>query len=189
MIYRFKGHNNYPQKAAVRISPGHKAEAIKLVEQEFSKLFPGTAFEYNWVNEQFKSAYGEEEKLIKIIGIFSFFSLLLSILGVYALSVIVAANRIKEIGIRKVNGAKVFQIMKIMNKNFVEGIFIALVIAIPVSLIIVRKWLESFAYKTGLSWWIFLLAGLLALIVAVFAVTLQTWQAARKNPVEALRYE
>jgi len=97
--------------------------------------------------------------------------------------------RTKEIGIRKVNGARISEVLVLLNKDFVKWIGIAFLIATPVSYYAMSKWLENFAYKTTLSWWIFALAGLLALGIALLTVSWQSWRAARRNPVEALRYE
>jgi putative ABC transport system permease protein len=98
-------------------------------------------------------------------------------------------KRTKEIGIRKVNGAKVSEVMTMLNRDFVRWVIIAFFIATPAAWFVMHKWLENFAYKTNLSWWIFALAGLLALGIALFTVSFQSWKAATKNPIESLRYE
>jgi putative ABC transport system permease protein len=98
-------------------------------------------------------------------------------------------SRTKEIGVRKVNGAKVSEILTMLNKDFVKWVAIAFVIATPTAYYAMNKWLENFAYKTVLSWWIFALAGLAALGIALLTVSWQSWKAATRNPVEALRYE
>jgi len=98
-------------------------------------------------------------------------------------------KRTKEIGIRKVNGAKISEILILLNADFVKWVAIAFLIATPISYFTMQKWLENFAYKTELSWWIFALSGLLALGVALVTVSFQSWKAATRNPVEALRYE
>ena len=95
----------------------------------------------------------------------------------------------KEIGIRKVNGAKVSEILGMLNRDFVKWVGIAFIIAVPVSYFAMNKWLEGFAYKTTLSWWIFALSGVIALGIALLTVSWQSWRAATRNPVEALRYE
>ncbi len=95
----------------------------------------------------------------------------------------------KEIGLRKVNGATVSEVIVLLNKDFVKWIAVAFVIAVPISWFAMNKWLQNFAYRTELSWWIFLLSGLLALMIAVFTVSRQSWRSATRNPVEALRYE
>jgi putative ABC transport system permease protein len=98
-------------------------------------------------------------------------------------------HRVKEIGIRKINGAMISEILTMLNKSFVSWIAIAFIIATPISWFAMHKWLENFAYKTELSWWIFAVAGLLALGIALLTVSWITWRAATRNPVEALRYE
>ena len=101
----------------------------------------------------------------------------------------VSVARTKEVGIRKINGAETSDIMAMLNMNFIKSVFIAFVIATPIAYYAMHKWLENFAYKTDLSWWIFALAGLLALGIALLTVSWQSWRAATRNPVEALRYE
>jgi putative ABC transport system permease protein len=98
-------------------------------------------------------------------------------------------QRTEEIGIRKINGAKVSEILTFLNKDFLKWVAIAFIIASPIAYYAMNKWLENFAYKTELSWWIFALAGLLALEIALLTVSWQSWRAATRNPVEALRYE
>ena len=105
------------------------------------------------------------------------------------MSLFACQRRIKEIGVRKVNGAKVSEILTMLNKDFVKWVAIAFLVATPIAYYASHKWLESFAYKTELSWWIFALAGLLALGIALLTVSWQSWRAATRNPVEALRYE
>ncbi len=110
-------------------------------------------------------------------------------MGLFTLTILTMNRRIKEIGIRKVNGAKTIEILTLLNNNFVKWVAIAFVISTPLAYFAMNKWLENFAYKTELSWWIFALAGLLALGIALLTVSFQSWKAARRNPVESLRYE
>jgi putative ABC transport system permease protein len=98
-------------------------------------------------------------------------------------------RRTKEIGLRKVNGATIPEVMVLLNKNFVKWVSIAFIIACPLAFIAMHKWLQNFAYKTSLSLWVFVVSGLLALAIALLTVSLQSWRAATRNPVEALRYE
>jgi putative ABC transport system permease protein len=94
-----------------------------------------------------------------------------------------------EIGIRKINGAKATEVMAMLNKDFIRWVTIAFIVAAPVAWYVMHKWLQNFAYRTELSWWVFALAGFLALVIALLTVSWQSWRAATKNPVEALRYE
>jgi len=110
-------------------------------------------------------------------------------MGILAMSLFMCQRRIKEIGIRKVNGARIAEVIAMLNKDFVKWVAIAFVIATPIAWYTMHKWLEDFAYKTEVSWWIFALSGLLTLGIALLTVSWRSWKAATRNPVEALRYE
>ncbi|MDA3891008.1 MAG: FtsX-like permease family protein [Salinivirgaceae bacterium] len=135
----------------------------------------------------FKSSY--DKTLFAFTGYASLFAIFVAGLGLIGLSLFMAERKVKEIGIRKVNGARTHEILVLLNSNFIKWISIAFVIACPLAYLAMNTWLQSFAYKTTLSWWIFILAGFLALIIALLTVSWQTYRAARRNPVEALRYE
>jgi len=120
---------------------------------------------------------------------FSLLAVLIALVGLFGLTVFTTQTRIKEIGIRKVNGARVSEILAMLNKDFVKWVIVAFVVATPVAYYTMHRWLENFAHKTELSWWIFAVAGLLALGIALLTVSWQSWRAATRNPVEALRYE
>ncbi len=137
----------------------------------------------------FKQIYNSEQALNMLINVFSLIVFGILVLGLTGLSLYISENRIKEIGIRKVNGARVSEVMSMLNKNFVRWVGIAFVIATPIAYYAMNKWLQNFAYKISLSWWIFALAGLLALGIALLTVSWQSYRAASRNPVEALRYE
>jgi putative ABC transport system permease protein len=137
------------------------------------------------VNQQYKSEY----ILRKILLSFSLAGLLIGIMGISALAFFTAQLRTKEIGIRKANGAKTNQIVQMLNRDFTIWVLVAFLIASPISWYAMNQWLQNFAYKTALSWWIFALAGVIALGIALLTVSWQSWRAARRNPVESLRYE
>ena len=137
----------------------------------------------------YQQVYKSEFLQAKLLSVFTIIALLICSMGLFGLALIVTRQRIKEIGVRKVNGAKELEILTMLNRDFVKWVVIAFVIATPVAYFTMSKWLENFAYKTSLSWWIFALAGLLALGIALLTVSFQSWKAARGNPVEALRYE
>ena len=189
MIYQFGRHHNYPGYLTIRVEDGELSESVAFIKGQWKKLFPNVPFEYESVREKYQSAYGEEEKLAKITSVFSILAMLLSLLGIFALSALQSEKRTKEIGIRKVNGAKISEVMTMLNRDFIKWVAIAFVVATPLAYYATTKWLENFAYKTNLSWWIFALAGLLALGIALLTVSWQSWRAATRNPVEALRYE
>jgi putative ABC transport system permease protein len=116
-------------------------------------------------------------------------TILLCILGILGLSLSINEKRTKEIGIRKINGANKSEILALLNRDFLKWVLIAFIVAAPVALVGMQRWLENFAYRTNLSWWIFVFAGLMTIVIVLTTVSLQSWRAATRNPVEALRYE
>jgi putative ABC transport system permease protein len=146
-------------------------------------------FSFEYLNDRFISRYKSEEKMRTIFSYFMIVAISIAILGMVGLSVFLIERRTKEIGIRKINGASVWEVMAMLTKDFVKWVAIAFVIAIPIAYYAMHNWLENFAYKTELSWWIFVLAGIIALGIALISVSWQSWLAATRNPVEALRYE
>ena len=137
----------------------------------------------------FEKEYQKEQVFSKLIIVFTAIILCILLLGLVGLSLFISERKTKEIGIRKVNGARISEVLIMLNKDFVKWVVVAFVIATPIAYYAMNKWLENFAYKTSLSWWIFALAGLLALGIALLTVSFQSWKAASRNPVESLRYE
>ncbi len=162
---------------------------ISQLDKLWKDRFPGTPFEISFLDDELAANYESLKAQQKIISFFSLLAGLIALTGLFALTVFTTQTKIKEIGIRKVNGAKISEILAMLNKDFVKWVVIAFVIATPIAYYAMNKWLENFAYKTTLSWWIFVLAGLLALGIALLTVSWQSWKAATRNPVEALRYE
>jgi putative ABC transport system permease protein len=173
----------------VRSKSGILPADIERLSEKWKKIFPDQVFEYNFLSDRIANYYKSEHKALNLFLLFAAITIFLCVLGILGLSLSMNERRTKEIGLRKVNGAKVVEVILLLNKDFVKWVSIAFLIAIPIAWFIMHKWLENFAYKTGLSWWIFLLSGLLALGIALLTVSLQSWRAARRNPVEALRYE
>jgi putative ABC transport system permease protein len=110
-------------------------------------------------------------------------------IGLFAISYNTSRKRTKDIGIRKINGATIFEVMFLLNKDFIKWVIVAFLIATPIAWYVMHRWLQSFVYRTQQSWWIFGLAGIIALGIALLTISWQSWRAASKNPVEALRYE
>ncbi|MDO8928526.1 MAG: hypothetical protein Q7W54_06025 [Bacteroidota bacterium] len=163
--------------------------ALADMKSVLDKLFPVCPFVYNEVGDLYRIVYKSELLQARLLSIFTFISLFICCLGLLRLSLLMAQQKIKEIGIRKVNGATISEVMAMLNRDFVKWVAISFVIATPAAYYAMNRWLENFAYKTELSWWIFALAGLLALGIALLTVSWQSWKAATRNPVEALRYE
>ena len=174
---------------SIAVSPDNISQTLKQIEGIWNKVIPNTPFNYFFLDERLGTLYADVQQTVKILFIFTGISILISVLGLFGITFLLLNSRVKEIGIRKVNGAKISEILTMLNKDFVKWVAIAFVIATPIAYYLMTKWLESFAYKTELSWWIFALAGLLALGIALLTVSWQSWRAATRNPVEALRYE
>jgi putative ABC transport system permease protein len=163
--------------------------SMKQVEQLWNGISPSFPFEYKFLDQTYATLYDRDTQFQRLLLYTTLISLVLSCLGLIGLTFFVVEQRTKEIGIRKVNGAKISEVLSMLNRDFVKWIGAAFIIASPISYYAISKWLESFAYKTSLSWWIFALAGVLALGIALLTVSWQSLKAATRNPIEALRYE
>lgn len=166
-----------------------KTSIINSINEVYAKFNPQFPFEYHFFADEFIATYGNERQMLKLLFYFVIVAFLILCFGLYAVSKQIALSKTKEIGIRKVNGARTSEILSLLNKDFVKWVALAFVVATPIAWYAMNKWLEGFAYKTQLSWWIFALAGLMALGIALLTVSWQSWRAARRNPIEALRYE
>ncbi len=164
----------------------HTIEEIKASAAKLSPSFP---IEVSFFDQSIENMYQSELQFRRTFSLFAGSAIVICCLGILAMSMFACQRRIKEIGVRKVNGAKISEILTMLNRDFVKWVAIAFIIAIPIAYYIMNKWLESYAYKTHVSWWVFALAGLMALGIALLTVSFQSWKAATRNPVEALRYE
>ncbi|MFC0875269.1 ABC transporter permease [Saccharicrinis sp. FJH2] len=173
----------------IKISPQDMPETIAGITALWEQLYPEEKFHYAFLNDTFNAAYTADNNFGKVYLFLSLLTIAVAAMGLFALALFASKQRIKEIGIRKVNGAKVYEILAMLNKDFVKWVIVAFIVASPIAWYTMHSWLENFAYKTELSWWIFALAGILALGIAILTVSFQSWRAATKNPVEALRYE
>jgi len=173
----------------VRFQSGMENEAIAQVNSTFGDLYKGYETEITLHKDRLNALYEKEttESRIYMFGIV--LALFIAVMGILGISLFTVRQQVKEIGVRKINGANVSDILSMLNVNIIKWVAIAFVIATPIAYYAMNKWLENFAYKTSLSWWIFALAGLLALGIALLTVSWQSWRAANRNPVEALRYE
>jgi len=173
----------------IKVRGDNIAGTLGFIERSVRQVVPDYLFAYNFLEDNLNKLYKLEQSAGNILSVFSILAVIISCLGMLGLITIITSRRTKEIGIRKVNGAKVSEILVMLNTYFVKWVIIAFILACPVAWYTMHKWLDNFAYKTDLSWWIFGLAGVLALGIALITVSWQTWRAATRNPVEALRYE
>jgi putative ABC transport system permease protein len=170
----------------VRNGAGQGIEAIRKLWEEMLPVYP---LKYQFYDEWFDSLYRSEERFAKTISLFAILAIVISCIGILGLAIFSSERRTKEIGIRKANGAGIMEVMVMLNKEFALWVAIAFIIGVPVMFVSMQKWLSSFAYRTNLDWWIFVLAGMIAFVIALLTVSWQSWKAATRNPVEALRYE
>ena len=173
----------------VRIKSGDITSTVESIKKTFKSYNLAYPLDFKFLDEDYNKLYQTEERMGKIFGYFSFLTIIISCLGLIGLSLFMSEQRTKEIGIRKVNGARISEVMVMLNNDFVKWVAIAFSIATPIAWYVMYRWLENFAYKTELSWWIFAFAGLLTLGIALLTVSWQSWNAATRNPIEALRYE
>ena len=178
-----------PSFIIVRINPENFAQTIDKIKISWLKIVPQTTCDIGFFDDSLAKLYYSEVKISDLFRYFSIIAIFISCIGLFGLSLFVIERRKKEIGVRKVNGAKISEVMILLNNDFIKWVAISFVIATPIAYYAMDKWLENFAYKTTLSWWIFTLSGLMALGIALLTVSWQSWKAATRNPVEALRYE
>jgi putative ABC transport system permease protein len=164
-------------------------KSIDEIKSTASGLSPSFPVEVSFLDQAIENLYRSDLNFRRAFSLFALCAIVICCLGILAMSLSACQRRIKEIGIRKVNGAGISEVMAMLNRDFVKWVMIAFVLATPVAWYIMHTWLESFAYKTVLSWWIFVLAGLIVMGIALLTISWQSWRAATRNPVEALRYE
>ena len=172
----------------IKISDDQKA-AIARVEAKWKEVNPDYPFEFRFLDQTYDDMYQNEARAGAIVTWGMLIAMFITIIGLFAMARYATERRTKEIGVRMVNGAELIDILVLINKNFLKWIIVACVIALPVGWYIMKGWLESFAYRCNLSWWILVLSAMTSLLIAIATVSWQSYMAARKNPVESLRYE
>ncbi len=180
---------NSTETILIKISTENTANVLTNIETVWNDFSPNQALRYSFMDSDFELMYSDVKQMGNIFMCFALLAIIVACLGLFGLVEFITKARIKEIGVRKVNGAKVSELMLMLNSDFIKWVAISFFIATPIAFYAMTKWLENFAYKTTISWWIFALAGILAIGIALATVSWQTFKAARRNPVEALRYE
>jgi ABC-type antimicrobial peptide transport system permease subunit len=164
-------------------------EAIGKIETVFKKYDPENLFEYKFTDQEYAKKFDNEERIGKLSGFFAILAILISCLGLFGLASFVAEQRTKEIGIRKVLGASVINLWRMLSKDFVFLVILSCFIAVPVAYYFLHNWLEDYQYRTEISWWIFAAAGTGALMITLITVSFQAIKAAIANPIKSLRAE
>jgi putative ABC transport system permease protein len=172
---------------SLRVLNDDLPEIVDILRETWKEVCPGHELKYQFYDEWLNNMYKSEERLASAIKFFALLAIMISALGIIGMAEFTIRKRRKEIGIRKVNGAKISEIMILLNKDFLKWSLLAFVLAVPPTWYIMHSWLGTFAYQTPMNWWIFVLAGLLSLIIGLLTVSWQSLRAATRNPVEALR--
>lgn len=173
----------------VRIAKGNTKESLAYIRDTYKKYLNGREFSYTFFDDLLNDTYKDETQLRNLILSFAVLAILISVLGILGMVIFSTDRRTKEIGIRKVMGARNSEIILLFNREFLKWVVVSFIIASPIAWYTMHRWLQNFAYKTEFSWLIFVLAGLIAFVIALTTVNLQSWHTATKNPVEALRNE
>jgi len=173
----------------IKIKPNSINSTIESIQKTYKSFNNPNPLNFHFLDDDFDNLYQTEQRMSKIVGYFTFLAIIISCLGLIGLSSFMIESRTKEIGIRKANGARSSEIFSLLSSEYIIWVTISIVIACPIAWYFMHKWLQNFAYRTNLNWWVFVLAGIVALLIALLTVSWQSWRAARKNPVEALRYE
>jgi putative ABC transport system permease protein len=172
-----------------RLKTASYSGLVARVEKTWNAVNPGTPFEYSFLDQDFQKNYEREERTSQIVSYFTLIAILVACLGLFGLAAFSAEQRVKEIGIRKVLGASVFNLAKLLSGDFIKLVLLAMVIASPLAWYGMTKWLQDFAYKIRIEWWMFSAAGILAVLIALMTVSFQAVKAALANPVKSLRSE
>ncbi len=188
-MYVYDRYNNFSYYN-LRLNPNQSAgQSIAVVERVFREQFPDIPFEYQFVDEEYGRKFSAEERVGSLAGIFTGLAILISCLGLFGLTSFVAEQRTKEIGVRKVLGASVFNVWNMLSKDFLKLVIISCFIAIPIAYYVMNGWLQEYPYRVILEWWIFALAVIGAMGITVMTVSFQAIRAATQNPVTSLRDE
>ena len=176
-------------ETAFKVDPANMKQLVSQVEKEWTKLAPSYPFSYKFLDESFNNMYRAEQRAGQVALSFSVLAIVIACLGLFGLASFMAEQRTKEIGVRKVLGASMNNIVSMLSRDFLRLVLVSAVFAIPLSWFIMHRWLENFAYRVNISWWVFVLAAILALLIALVTISFQTVKAALTNPVDSLRSE
>jgi len=176
-------------RISVRLKPGNVSDQINMLKKAWKKVAPNQDFEYHFLDETLAASYKQEQKMSVIVQLASMLSIFIACMGLFGLATLTVTRRTKEIGIRKVLGANVGAIVKLLSGDFVVLVIIASLVAFPVAWWTLQDWLSDFAYSINISWWVFIAAAFTTIIIALVTVSVQTIKAALANPVKSLRTE
>ncbi|MDE5639721.1 MAG: ABC transporter permease [Odoribacter sp.] len=187
IYFPYEGVYGYP--AMFFRVQGNPQEAIRLVQSKWNDLNPGTPFDYHFLDQSYAQLYKAETNAENILSAAMAVTLVISVAGLFAMAYYTTQRRLKEVGVRKVNGASVKELLLLLNRDFFVWVGISYLLACPLAFLFMKSWLEGFVERTTLSWWVFVLAGAVTFVVTLLTVSYQTWQASNVNPVKCLKDE
>jgi putative ABC transport system permease protein len=187
-IYQMTGDQSYVVTVKINTRMG-VSKALSDIEKIFGKYNPELPFDYKFIDQEYSKKFGDEERIGKLASFFAVLAIFISCLGIFGLATFIAEQRTKEVGVRKVLGASVFSIWRLLSKDFIMLLIISLIIASPTAYYFMHNWLQNYPYHSEISWWIFVLAGIGALLITLLTVSFQAIKAALMNPVKCLRME
>jgi len=179
----------YLDNMVIRLQAASSAETIARLEEIWRRTVPDRPFEYFFLDQAFDNTYRQERRLAKILNTFAALAVAIGCLGLFGLSSYATQQRTKEMGIRKVMGATVTGVVSLLSRDFLKLVLLANIIAWPVAYLVLNRWLQDFAYRIEIGWWMFVLAGGLALLIAMLTVSIQALRVALENPIKSMRYE
>ncbi len=181
--------NSFYNRVSIKISRNNVQSTISAIESTWNKNMPDTPFEFTFLDQKLEQLYLSEQQQGVLFTIFSGIAIFIACLGLFGLSAFTITQRVKEIGVRKVLGASVSQIVVELSGSFLRLVLFSTIIAFPIAWYLMNKWLVSFAFRVGISWWIFVIAGTIAMLIAFATISFQSIKAALANPVKSLRGE
>lgn len=181
--------DNGLRQLSAKINGARATEAIAFIRSVWMKELPDVPFEYQFLDDHFSEVYRVDSQVSSVVSILAVLIIIISCLGLFGLASYSAEKRVKEIGVRKVLGASVQNIVLLLSSHFIRLVIIANIIAWPIALYIINKWLQGFAYRINIEWWVFAIAGGVSVIIAFATVSFQSIKAATANPVKSLRSE
>jgi ABC-type antimicrobial peptide transport system permease subunit len=185
LIMQLGGSNNI----YVKMKPERVVSTVEFIRSKYKSFHEAKPFDFRFLDDDYNDLYMSEQRMGKIFGYFAFLAILISCLGLIGLSSFMTERRTKEIGIRKVNGANIVEIFLLLSREYLIWVSMSIIIACPIAWYVMNRWLQDYAYRINISWWIFAFTSIVALLIALLTVSAQSYKAALKNPVDALRYE
>ena len=189
-IFHNRGEMSRPRSLiAVKYESGYAAEVNSSVEKVWKEMMPGIPYVYTYLDTEYENLYYNEKQTFQVFAFLAFLAILVACLGLLGLAAFMTQQKTRQIAVRKVFGASSGQIVALLSSRFMRWVLLSFILACPIGWWVMTSWLKNFVYKVDLAWWIFVLSGMVALIIAMVTISSVTMKAARMNPAEALKYE